>query len=179
MTTYKNAETLALHAGPRMDPTTGAVAVPIYQTTSFQFRDTEHAASLFALKELGHIYSRITNPTCEALELKMAALEGGAAAMSVSSGQAATALAVQNICQAGDNIVASTDIYGGTWNLFAHTFKTMGIEVRFVDPANPEPSARQPTRAPAPITLNHSQTRSLPCFPSPRWRASAANSACR
>jgi O-acetylhomoserine (thiol)-lyase len=138
MTTFKNAETLALHAGPRMDPTTGAVAVPIYQTTSFQFRDTEHAASLFALKELGHIYSRITNPTCEALEQKMATLEGGVAAMTVSSGQAATALAVQNICHAGDNIVASTDIYGGTWNLFAHTFRTMGIEVRFVDPADPE-----------------------------------------
>ena len=138
MTTFANAETLALHAGPRMDPATGAVAVPIYQTTSFQFRDTEHAASLFALQEIGHIYSRITNPTCEALEQKMAALEGGVAAMSVSSGQAATALAVQNICHAGDNIVVSTDIYGGTWNLFAHTFKAMGIEARFVDPANPE-----------------------------------------
>ena len=138
MTTFANAETLALHAGPRMDPTTGAVAVPIYQTTAFQFRDTEHAASLFALKEIGHIYSRITNPTCDALEQKMAAMEGGVMAMGVSSGQAATALAVQNICHAGDNIVVSTDIYGGTWNLFAHTFKTMGIEARFVDPANPE-----------------------------------------
>ena len=138
MTTFANTETLALHAGPRMDPTTGAVAVPIYQTTAFQFRDTEHAASLFALKEIGHIYSRITNPTCDALEQKMAAMEGGVMAMGVSSGQAATALAVQNICHAGDNIVVSTDIYGGTWNLFAHTFKTMGIEARFVDPANPE-----------------------------------------
>ena len=138
MTTFANAETLALHAGPRMDPTTGAVAVPIYQTTAYQFRDTEHAANLFSLKELGNIYSRIMNPTCDALEQKMAALEGGVAALAVSSGQAATALAVQNICQAGDNIVCSTDIYGGTWNLFAHTFKTMGIEVRFVDPADPE-----------------------------------------
>ena len=138
MTTFANAETLALHAGPRMDPTTGAVAVPIYQTTAYQFRDTEHATSLFALKEIGHIYSRITNPTLDALEQKMSALEGGVAAMSVSSGQAATALAVQNICHAGDNIVVSTDIYGGTWNLFAHTFKAMGIEARFVDPANPE-----------------------------------------
>ena len=138
MTTFANAETLALHAGPRMDPVTGAVAVPIYQTTSFQFRDTEHAANLFSLKELGNIYSRIMNPTCDALEQKMAALEGGVAAMAVSSGQAASALAVQNICHAGDNIVASTDIYGGTWNLFAHTFRTMGIEVRFVDPADPE-----------------------------------------
>ncbi len=138
MTTFANAETLALHAGPRMDPATGAVAVPIYQTTAYQFRDTEHAASLFALKEIGHIYSRITNPTLDALEQKMAALEGGVAAMAVSSGQAATALAVQNICQAGDNIVVSTDIYGGTWNLFAHTFRAMGIEARFVDPADPD-----------------------------------------
>ena len=117
-------------------------------------------ASLFALKEIGHIYSRITNPTCEALEQKMAAMEGGVMAMGVSSGQAATALAVQNICHAGDNIVVSTDIYGGTWNLFAHTFKTMGIEARFVDPANPEASARQPTSAPAPTTRNPCPTRS-------------------
>ena len=138
MTAFANAETLALHAGPRMDPMNGAVAVPIYQTTAYQFRNTEHAADLFALKEIGHIYSRITNPTLDALEQKMSALEGGVAAMSVSSGQAATALAVQNICQAGDNIVVSTDIYGGTWNLFAHTFKTLGIEARFVDPVNPE-----------------------------------------
>ena len=138
MTTFANPETLALHAGPRMDPATGAVAVPIYQTTSFQFRDTEHAANLFSLKELGNIYTRIMNPTCDAFEQRMAALEGGAAALAVSSGQAASALAVQNICHAGDNIVASTDIYGGTWNLFAHTFKAMGIEVRFVDPIYPE-----------------------------------------
>ncbi|MFZ5675279.1 MAG: O-acetylhomoserine aminocarboxypropyltransferase/cysteine synthase family protein [Pseudomonadota bacterium] len=138
MTASRHAETLVLHSGPRAEPMTGAVAVPIYQTTSFQFRDTAHAADLFALKEIAHIYSRITNPTNEALELKLAALEGGVAAMTVSSGQAATAIAVQNICQAGDNIVSSTDLYGGSWNLFAHTFKTMGIEVRFVDPADPE-----------------------------------------
>jgi O-acetylhomoserine (thiol)-lyase len=121
-----------------MDPSNGAVAVPIYQTTSYQFRDSSHAADLFALKELGHIYSRITNPTVEALELRMTALEGGAASMAVSSGQAATALSIQNIAQAGDNIVSSTDLYGGSWNLFAHTFQTMGIEVRFVDPADPK-----------------------------------------
>lgn len=138
MTNSKHAETLVLHAGPRSDPTTGAVAVPIYQTTSFQFRDTAHAADVFALKEISHIYSRITNPTNEALELKLAALEGGAAAMTMSSGQAASAIALQNICGAGDNIVSSTDLYGGSWNLFAHTFKTLGIEVRFVDPADPE-----------------------------------------
>ncbi len=138
MTASKHAETTVLHAGPRSEPATGAVAVPIYQTTSFQFRDTEHASNLFALKELGHIYSRIMNPTNEALEHKLAALEGGAAAMAVSSGQAASALALQNICRTGDNIVSSTDLYGGSWNLFAHTFKDMGIEVRFVDPKDPE-----------------------------------------
>lgn len=138
MTVTRHAETIVLHAGPRSEPATGAVAVPIYQTTSFQFRDTEHASNLFALKEIAHIYSRITNPTNEALELKLAALEGGAAAMTMSSGQAASAIALQNICQTGDNIVSSTDLYGGSWNLFAHTFKTMGIEVRFVDPVDPE-----------------------------------------
>ena len=135
----KNAETLVLHGGSyRADPTTGSVAVPIYQTTSYQFRGTEHAANLFALKELGNIYTRVTNPTTDVLEQRIAALEGGAAALAVSSGQAASAIAVQNIAQAGDNIVSSTDLYGGTWNLFANTFRTMGIEVRFVDPADPE-----------------------------------------
>ena len=112
--------------------------MPIYQTTSYQFRGTEHAANLFALKELGNIYTRVTNPTTDVLEQRIAALEGGAAALAVSSGQAASAIAVQNIAQAGDNIVSSTDLYGGTWNLFANTFRTMGIEVRFVDPADPE-----------------------------------------
>lgn len=138
MTTSKHAETTVLHAGPRAEPATGAVAVPIYQTTSFQFRNTEQAANLFALKEIAHIYSRITNPTNEAFELKLAALEGGAAAMTVASGQAASAMAIQNICRAGDNFVSSTDLYGGSWNLFAHTMKTMGIEARFVNPADPE-----------------------------------------
>jgi O-acetylhomoserine (thiol)-lyase len=134
----KNPETIALHAGYRADETTGAVAVPIYQTTSFQFRDTEHASNLFALKELGNIYTRIMNPTCDVLEQRVTALEGGAAALAVSSGQAASAISVQNIASAGDNIVSATDLYGGTWNLFNNTFKTMGIEVRFVDPADPE-----------------------------------------
>ena len=134
-----NAQTLVLHGGTyRCDPATGSVAVPIYQTTSYQFRGTEHAANLFALKELGNIYTRVTNPTTDVLEQRIAALEGGAAALAVSSGQAASAIAVQNIAQAGDNIVSSTDLYGGTWNLFANTFRTMGIEVRFVDPADPE-----------------------------------------
>ena len=134
-----NPETLVLHGGSyRADPTTGSVAVPIYQTTSYQFRGTEHAANLFALKELGNIYTRIMSPTSDVLEQRITALEGGAAAMAVSSGQAASAIAVQNIAQAGDNIVSSTDLYGGTWNLFANTFRTMGIEVRFVDPVDPD-----------------------------------------
>ncbi len=130
-------ETLALHAGWRSDPTTGAVAVPIYQTTSYQFRDTEHAANLFALKELGNIYTRIMNPTNDVLEKRVAALEGGVGALALASGQAASAFAIQNLARAGDNVVSSTDLYGGTWNLFANTLKDQGIEVRFVDPIDP------------------------------------------
>ncbi|MBX3453247.1 O-acetylhomoserine aminocarboxypropyltransferase/cysteine synthase family protein [Ferrovibrio sp.] len=136
--TFSHPETIALHAGYRADPTTGAVAVPIYQTTSYQFRDADHAANLFALKEFGNIYTRIMNPTLDVLEQRITALEGGAAALAVASGQAASALALQNLAVAGDNVVSSTDLYGGTWNLFANTLKQQGIEVRFVDPADPE-----------------------------------------
>jgi O-acetylhomoserine (thiol)-lyase len=135
-------ETLALHAGWRADPTTGAVAPPIYQTTSYQFRDTIHAANLFALQELGNIYTRIGNPTTDILEQRLAALDGGAAALAVSSGQAASAFAIQNLARAGDNVVSSTDLYGGTWNLFANTLRDHGIEVRFVDPVDPQAFAR-------------------------------------
>jgi O-acetylhomoserine (thiol)-lyase len=131
-------ETLALHAGWRADPSTGSVAVPIYQTTSYQFQNADHAANLFALKELGNIYTRIMNPTNDVLEKRVAALEGGVAALAVSSGQAASALSLQNLARAGDNVVSSTDLYGGTWNLFANTLKDQGIEVRFVDPTDPE-----------------------------------------
>src|SRR6202158_6031567 len=134
----KHPETIVLHAGYRADPTTGAVAVPIYQTTSYQFRDTEHAATLFALKELGNVYTRIMNPTNDVLEKRIAALEGGVAALALASGQAASAIAVQNLACVGDNIVSSTDLYGGTWNLFANTMKDQGVEVRFVDPSDPE-----------------------------------------
>jgi O-acetylhomoserine (thiol)-lyase len=134
----KHPETLALHAGWRADPATGAVAPPIYQTTSYQFRDSEHAANLFALKELGNIYTRIGNPTTAILEERLAALEGGVAALALASGQAASAFSLQNIARAGDNVVASTDLYGGTWNLFANTLKEQGLEVRFVDPSDPE-----------------------------------------
>ena len=119
-------------------PATGAVVPPIYQTTSYQFQSSEQAANLFALKELGNIYTRIMNPTTDVLEKRLAALEGGVAALAVSSGQAASALAIQNLARAGDNIVSSTDLYGGTWNLFANTLRDLGIEVRFVDPADPE-----------------------------------------
>ena len=138
MSDSKNPETIVLHAGWRSDPTTGSVAVPIHQTTSYQFNSTDHAASLFALAELGNIYTRLQNPTTDVLEQRIAALEGGAAALAVASGQTASAYALQNIARAGDNIVSSTDLYGGTWNLFANTMKDMGIEVRFVDPDNPQ-----------------------------------------
>jgi O-acetylhomoserine (thiol)-lyase len=135
-------ETLALHAGWRADPATGSVAVPIYQTTSYQFQSAEHAANLFALKELGNIYTRIMNPTNDVLEKRIAALEGGVAALALSSGQSASAFAVQNLAKVGDNVVSSTDLYGGTWNLFANTLKDQGIEVRFVDPSDPENFAK-------------------------------------
>ncbi|MEM8696353.1 MAG: PLP-dependent transferase [Pseudomonadota bacterium] len=131
-------ETLALHAGWRADPGTGSVAPPIFQTTSYQFDNTDHAANLFALSELGNIYTRIGNPTVAILEERMAAIEGGAAALAVASGQAASAYAVQNLARAGDNIVSGTDLYGGTYNLFANTLKDLGIETRFVDPADPQ-----------------------------------------
>ena len=138
MTDSKNPQTQVLHAGWRSDPNTGSVAVPIHQTTSYQFNSTEHAANLFALSELGNIYTRIMNPTNDVLEKRIAALEGSAAALAVASGQSASAFAVQNLAKVGDNIVSSTDLYGGTWNLFANTLKDQGIEVRFVDPADPE-----------------------------------------
>jgi len=136
-------ETLALHGGEwRADPVTGAVAVPIYQTTSFQFHDTGHAARLFALEELGNIYTRIGNPTQAAFESRIAELEGGAAALAVASGQAATTFSLLTLAQAGDNVVSATDLYGGTWALFANTIRRLGIEVRFVDPADPQAFVR-------------------------------------
>ena len=135
----KNIETLMLHAGShRRDSATNSVAVPIYQTTSYQFDNTEHAGKLFALQELGNIYTRITNPTTQVLEERLTALEGGAAAVAVASGSSAVTLAVQNVASAGDNIVASPYLYGGTYNLFTNTLPKMGIEVRFADPSDPE-----------------------------------------
>src|SRR5579863_10746161 len=136
---FKHPETIVLHAGYRSDPATNAVAVPIYQTTSYQFADTAQASRLFGLQEFGNIYTRIMNPTQAVLEDRVAALEGGVAALALASGQAASLFAVQNICHAGDNFACSTDLYGGTWNLFLNEMqKTMGMEVRFVDPSDPE-----------------------------------------
>ena len=123
-------ETQAIHAGFDDDPTTRAVAVPIYQTTSFSFRDTQHGADLFNLAEAGNIYSRIMNPTCDILEQRIAAMEGGAAALCVASGMAAITASMQTLCAAGDNFVSVSQLYGGTYNLFAHTFPQQGIEVR-------------------------------------------------
>jgi O-acetylhomoserine (thiol)-lyase len=131
-------DTLALHGGQDPDPTTGARAVPIYQTTSYVFRDADHAANLFALAEAGNIYTRIMNPTTDVFEKRMALLEDGVGALAVASGQAAETLALLNIMQAGDELVSATSLYGGTYNLFAVTLPKFGIRVRFVDPSNPE-----------------------------------------
>ncbi|MCC5944619.1 MAG: O-acetylhomoserine aminocarboxypropyltransferase/cysteine synthase [Bernardetiaceae bacterium] len=126
-------ETLQLHAGQEADPTTGSRAVPIYQTTSYNFKNAEHGANLFALKEFGNIYTRIMNPTNDVLEKRLAALEGGVAALAVSSGQAAQFIALNNILQAGDNFVSTSFLYGGTYNQFKVAFKRLGIEVRFAE----------------------------------------------
>ncbi len=134
----KHPETIALHAGWRKDESQNSVAVPIHQTTSYQFNSSEHAANLFSLSDFGNIYTRIMNPTNAVLEERVAALEGGVAGLAMSSGQAAELVAITNICHAGDNFVSSTDLYGGTWNLFQNTLKTFGIEVRYVDPKDPE-----------------------------------------
>ena len=129
--------TRPLHAGQSPDPATGSRAVPIYQTTAYQFRDTEHAANLFALQELGNIYTRIMNPTTDVLEQRVANLEGGVAAVAASSGHAAQMMAIMTICAAGDHIVSSSRLYGGTFNQFHYTLARMGIEVTFVDPSVP------------------------------------------
>jgi O-acetylhomoserine (thiol)-lyase len=130
--------TQSLHAGQKPDPTTGSRAVPIYQTTSYQFRDTEHAANLFGLKELGNIYTRIMNPTTDVLEQRVAALEGGSGALAHASGQAAITAAILNLAGAGDHIVSVSQLYGGTYNLFHYTLPKLGIEVSFVDGDDPE-----------------------------------------
>jgi O-acetylhomoserine (thiol)-lyase len=135
-------ETIALHGGQSADPATNARAVPIYQTTSYVFDDVQHGADLFALKTPGNIYSRIMNPTWDVLEQRLAQLEGGQAALVTASGQAAVTYAVLNIANAGDNIISVSQLYGGTYNLFAHTLPQYGIEVRFADADDPDAVAR-------------------------------------
>ncbi|HDY86723.1 MAG TPA: O-acetylhomoserine aminocarboxypropyltransferase/cysteine synthase [bacterium] len=132
--TFKGFATKALHAGQVPDPATNARAVPIYQTTSYVFNDTEHAGNLFALREFGNIYTRIMNPTCDVLEKRLAALEGGTAALALASGQAAETITMLTLANTGDEIVSSTDLYGGTVSLFNHTFKKLGITVKYVSP---------------------------------------------
>jgi O-acetylhomoserine (thiol)-lyase len=131
-------ETIALHGGQKPDPATNARAVPLYQTTSYVFHDTAHAARLFGLQEFGNIYTRIMNPTTDVLEQRVAQLEGGTGALAVASGQAAETLALLNIANAGDEILSSASLYGGTYNLFHYTFPKLGIDVKFVDPSDPE-----------------------------------------
>jgi O-acetylhomoserine (thiol)-lyase len=149
--TKASFETRQIHAGQVPDPTTGARALPLYQTTAYQFRDTKHAADLFGLAELGNIYTRLMNPTQDAVEQRIASLEGGVAALLVASGSAATAYAIQNVAEAGDHIVSSPSLYGGTYNLFHYTFKKFGIDVTFVDdpsdPASWQAAVRPNTKA--------------------------------
>ncbi|NLD47694.1 MAG: O-acetylhomoserine aminocarboxypropyltransferase/cysteine synthase, partial [Clostridiaceae bacterium] len=131
-------DTLQVHAGQKSDPTTGSRAVPIYQTTSYVFNNAEHAANLFALKEPGNIYTRIMNPTTDVFEQRVAALEGGVGALAVASGSAAITYAILNIAEAGDEIVAASTLYGGTYNLFSVTLPKIGIKTVFVDPDVPD-----------------------------------------
>ena len=126
-------ETIAIHAGYECEPTTRAAVTPIYQTTSYTFRDTQHGADLFDLKEIGNIYTRIMNPTTDVLEKRVAAMEGGIGALALSSGMAATTYVVFTIADSGDNIISTSQLYGGTYNLFAHTLPRLGIEVRFTE----------------------------------------------
>src|SRR5207344_2843397 len=136
-------ETLQLHAGQQIDPTTKSRAVPIYQTTSYGFNNSEHAANLFGLRQFGNIYTRIMNPTTDVFEQRMAALEGGVAALATGSGQAAQFLALNNILQTGDNFVSTSFLYGGTYNQFKVAFKRLGIEVRFADGDDVESFAKK------------------------------------
>ena len=152
-------ETLAIHAGYSPDPTTKSVAVPIYQTVAYAFDSAQHGADLFDLKEKGNIYTRIMNPTQDVLEKRVAAMEGGIAGLALASGMAAVSYSIQTIAEAGDNIISSSTLYGGTYNLFAHTFPQIGIEVRFADPRNPESFVPLIDKKPKPSIANPSATR--------------------
>ena len=172
-------ETRQIHAGQSPDSDTHARALPIYQTTSYTFEDTNHAADLFALKQFGNIYTRIMNPTQAAVENRIASLEGGVGALLTSSGQAAETLALLNLAEAGDHIVSSARLYGGTYNLFHYTFPKLGIEVSFVD----DPDDLQQWRAairrtPRPCSPRRSATRRSTCWTSPRWPAWHMRPAC-
>jgi O-acetylhomoserine/O-acetylserine sulfhydrylase-like pyridoxal-dependent enzyme len=161
-------DTVAIHGGAKPDPTTGSRAVPIYQTVAYNFRDTDHAADLFGLREFGNIYSRIMNPTNDVLEQRIAALEGGTAALGTASGHAAEVLALLNVAGAGDSIV-STSLYGGTWNIFLHTFRKLGIDVRFVETTDTEGFAAASDPRPRHGSSRLSATRAST---SPTWRDS-------
>jgi len=169
-------ETLAIHAGYGPDPTTKAVAVPIYQTTSYAFDDTQHGADLFDLKVAGNIYTRIMNPTTAVLEQRLAALEGGVGALGLASGMAAITYAIQTIAEAGDNIVSVGTLYGGTYNLFAHTLPQLGIQVRFADyrdPASFKPLIEAPSSirasSPGPTTRSASSASTRRTSPTTVW----------
>ncbi len=175
----KHPETIVLHAGHRRDRATNSVAVPIYQTTSYQFHDTGHAADLFGLKRFGNIYTRIMNPTTDVLEQRVAALEGGVAALASRSGQAATAFASRTSPRPATTSSARPTSTAAPGTCSHNTLKDMGIEVRFVDPADPEAFAARPTRRPAPTTPRPCPTRSCTVFPIAEVAESAASSACR
>ncbi|HEY2808980.1 MAG TPA: PLP-dependent transferase [Steroidobacteraceae bacterium] len=168
--------TLSVHAGYSPEPTTKAVAVPIYQTVAYAFDSAQHAADLFDLKVTGNIYSRIMNPTIDVLEKRLTALEGGIGALAVASGQSATTYAILTIAGAGDNLVASSALYGGTYNLLAHTLPQLGIETRFADYRRPETFAPLIDARPRRCTSSRSATRratSPTSPPLPSWRMSA------
>lgn len=171
MSTSYKFETLQLHAGQEIDPTTGSRAVPIYQTTSYGFNSAEHGANLFALKEFGNIYTRLMNPTTDVFEKRIAALEGGVAALAVASGQAAQFIALHNILEAGDSIVSSSHIYGGTYNQFKVTFKRLGIHVDFANPDAPEEFEQKITEKTKAIYL---ETIGNPAFSVPDFEKIAA-----
>lgn len=171
MSTSYKFETLQLHAGQEIDPTTGARAVPIYQTTSYGFNSAEHGANLFALKEFGNIYTRLMNPTTDVFEKRIAALEGGVAALAVASGQAAQFIALHNILEAGDSIVSSSHIYGGTYNQFKVSFKRLGIHVDFANPDVPEEFEEKITEKTKAIYL---ETIGNPAFSVPDFEKIAA-----
>ena len=172
--------TKCLHAGQVPDPTTNSRAVPLYQTTSYVFNDSDHAARLFGLQEFGNIYTRLMNPTTDVLEKRIAALEGGSGALAVASGQAAESLAIMNIAQAGQNIVSASSLYGGTYNLFHYTFPKYGIDCKFVDAADPSsfakasnPRSRKPCSSESPAARAGSrEARSRRWTP---WRWTAAS----